>query len=105
MRRFIPLQHVQLPPRDLAVAHSRLAVLGDVFARRGLVVDAVPSFQRAGGDPYVGEDEVEAQEEGAVVWDGEGGCGAEAEVLEEGGHCLGFGLSRYWCYGCFWVRV
>lgn len=59
MRRLIPLEHVQLSARDLAFAHSRLAVFGEVFPWRDLVVKAVPLLQGARGEDAVGEDEVE----------------------------------------------
>ena len=67
LSRSIALHHVQLGARHLAIAHGRLAVLGDVVLRRRVVVDAVVLLQRAGREREVGDTEVGEDEGGRVV--------------------------------------
>lgn len=59
MGSFIALEHVELTTRHFPLSHSSLAVFGEVFAWRGLVVDAVPLLEGAGGEDAVGPEEVE----------------------------------------------
>lgn len=49
VRRLVAPQHVQLLLRDLARSDRRVAVLGQILARRRVVVDAVVLLQRARG--------------------------------------------------------
>ena len=87
--RLIAPQHVELFLRDLARLDRRVAVLGQVLARRGVVVDAVPLFQGARRKDTVCKDEVEGEESRPVIGCGEGGRrrhGAEAEVVCERRH-------------------
>ena len=87
--RLIAPQHIELFLRDLARLDRRVAVLGQVLARRGVVVDAVPLFQGARRKDTVCKDEVEGEESRAVIGCGGGGRrrrGAEAEVVRERRH-------------------
>lgn len=69
MGGFIALEHVELTARHFPLSHGSFAVFGEVFAWRGLVVDAVPLLEGTGGEDAVGPEEVEGQEARAQVWD------------------------------------
>ena len=84
--RLIAAQHVELFLRDLARLNRRVAVLGQVLARRGVAVDAVPLFQGARRKDAVCKAEVEGEESLPVIGCGECGQrrrGAEVEFVCE----------------------
>ena len=101
LRRSIPFHQVELRARHLALAHGRLAVLGDVVLGCRVVVDAVvllecPRREREVREPEVGEDEGRA----VVV---RGGAEEGGRHFGDGGYCedfAGFGAGRRIGVGC-----
>ena len=102
LRRSIPFHHVELRARHLALAHGRLAVLGDVVLGCRVVVNAVvllecPRREREVREPEVGEDEGRAvvvrgrAEEGGRHFGDGGYC---EDLLDLGlGDGLGWGVD------------
>lgn len=77
--RLIAPQHVELFLRNLARLDGCVAVLGQVLAWRGVMVDAVPLFQRARRKDTVCKYEVEGEKSRGVV-----GCGESGRSCERG---------------------
>lgn len=108
MRGLVPLDHVQRPPADLPRLHRRLAVFGDILARRGVVVEPVDALGDSGAEHLVRERPVDQDVGRGVVGDrAVGGGGAEAEGRENGAVysliCVGcingiLGLTTSWWF-------
>ena len=85
MRRHLPPDHIQRPPRDLPFLHRRLPILGHIVAGTDRVEDLCTPLRPGGGEDDVGEEVVGDYEGGGVVGGlgSGGGVGAEAEVDEK----------------------
>ena len=89
MRRLHPPDLLQSTLTQFARPHRRVAVLGEVFPRRRVVVDAEGDFGKARAERAVGEEPVCDREGGGVVgW-----------LLGTGG--LEGAMSRVWVWGWF----
>lgn len=83
MRCFLSLQSVQLSPRDFACLYGRLAVRGEVVARRHIVVEAEEAFGWSCAEHAVRKEPVSYQVGHRVVGDLLVGGGLEAEGVQD----------------------
>ncbi len=84
MRRLHPLNLLQSPPAQLARLHRRVAVLGEVFAWRGVVVESNGHLGETRAQRAVSVEPVCEREGGGVVGWLVAGGGLEAEEGEDG---------------------